>query len=141
MKSQFVRIVLTAALTALGSLTLCAQDKKEAAKIPFAFHANHNSFAAGDYDVEQVSSYGLFQIMDKSNGHSIFVNAPPAVEAKNYSDAHLTFACYKGDCVLSQIWLPGSKIGYARPDAAVDRDLQRKLGMSSMISVRLIAHQ
>jgi hypothetical protein len=141
MKSQFVRIVLTAALTALGSLTLSAQDKKEAAKIPFAFHANHNSFAAGDYSVEQVNYAGLFQLTGKSNGHSIFVNTAPVVEAKGDSDAHLTFACYKGDCVLAQIWLPGSKVGYARPESSVDRDLQRKLGVSSMISVRLTAHK
>ncbi|HZS56638.1 MAG TPA: hypothetical protein VFA65_19690 [Bryobacteraceae bacterium] len=140
MKSQFIRVVLTAGLTLLGSLTLGAQDKQEIAKIPFAFHANHNSFAAGDYRVAQVNNYGLFQLRKEADGHSIFINTLPAVEAKSNSQGHLTFACYHGDCVLSQIWLPGSKTGFARSAGSVDRDLQRKLGVASMVSVRLTAH-
>jgi hypothetical protein len=110
------------------------------AKIPFAFHANQNSFAAGEYSVDPVGTNGIFQLRSREDGHGIFVNAPPTVESRDYAEGHLTFACYQGDCVLSQIWLTGEKVGYARSESSVDRDLQRKLGMATMISVRLTAH-
>ncbi len=140
MKSQFVRIVLAAGLTVLGSLTLSAQDTQENAKVPFAFQASHTSFAAGNYSVYLLNRGGLFQVTSNSGGHSIFINTAPVGEVKGYSEPHLTFACYQGDCALSQIWMPGSKVGYGRSTASVDRDLQRKLGMATMISVRLTAH-
>ncbi|SRR5579884_266248 len=135
MKSQFVPLVLTAGLVTLGSLTLSAQNQVETAKIPFAFQANHTALEAGDYKVEQLNNGGTFQLMS-SNGHSIFVSVPAKVEGTRNTDPHLTFACYQGNCVLSQIWLPGGD-GYVRSDSAVSHDLQRKIGMASMISIRL----
>lgn len=141
MKSQFVRVVLTAGLTLLGSLTLGAQDREEIAKIPFAFQANHTSLAAGDYEVKQLNTNGTFQLVNRNEGNSIFVVAPPTQSASKAAvDGHLTFACYGGDCVLSQIWMPYSNIGYTRSQSAVDHDSQRKLGMATMINVRMIAH-
>jgi hypothetical protein len=140
MKSQFVSIVLTAGLAMLGCLTLRAQNSQEIANIPFAFHANQTAFAAGEYRLQKLNTNGMFRLSSTGDGHSIFVNAPPIVEAKNYVEGHLTFACYQGDCVLSQIWLAGSKIGYARLDSAIDHDRQRKIGVASMINVRLNAH-
>jgi hypothetical protein len=137
MKSQFVRTVLTAGLAMLGGLTLSAQNPSAIAKIPFAYQANHASLAAGKYTVERANVSGLFQLTDQSTGKSIFVNAPSMIEAKGHSEGHLSFACYQGDCVLSQIWLPGSDVGYARSDASVNSDMQRKLSMATMISVRL----
>ena len=58
-------------------------------------------------------------------------------EVKDYGEGHLTFACYGGQCTLSQIWIPGDKLGYIRSTHAVEGDLQKKIGMASMISVRL----
>jgi hypothetical protein len=136
MKSQFVRIVLTAGLTTLGSLTLSAQDKVENAKIPFAFQANHTALSAGDYKISEYNLSGTFQILSVTDGHSTFVNVPSRVEGKPDAGPHLTFACYEGNCVLSEIWMPGGN-GYKRSESAVDHDLQRKLGMATMISVRL----
>lgn len=140
MKGQFVRILTAAGLAMLGSLTLSAQNQGENAKIPFAFHANNTSFTAGEYQVRQVTSSGLFQLMSTKDGNSIFVNAPPLTQANDYVEGHLMFACSGGDCVLSQIWLAGSKIGYIRSDSSVEHDMQRKLGMASMINVKLVAH-
>lgn len=137
MKSQFVSMVLTAGLTMLGSLTLSAQTNKENAKIPFAFQANHNSFPAGTYSVERLNDSGVFQLSPIEGGHSIFVNLPVMSETKKYDQGHLTFACYGDDCVLSQIWMDGYKVGNIRPTASVEGDLHRKIGMASMISVRL----
>ncbi len=137
MKSQLVSMVLTAGLTMLGSLTLSAQTNKEIAKIPFAFQANHNSFAAGTYSVKRLSDGGVFQLSSIQGSPSIFVNMPVISETTKSDEGHLTFACYGHECVLSQIWMAGYKVGNIRPTSSVERDLHRKIGMASMISVRL----
>lgn len=137
MKSQLVSMVLTAGLTMLGSLTLSAQTNKENAKIPFAFQANHHSFAAGTYSVQRLTDSGVFQLSSIQGSPSIFVNLPVTSETTKFDEGHLTFACYSGECVLSQIWLSGYKVGNIRSTSSVERDLHRKIGMASMISVRL----
>ena len=139
MKSQFVHIVLTAGLTVLGSLALSAQNQYETATIPFTFQVNHKSFAAGDYTLARINSSGVFQVMSKESGRSAFVSAPPSLSGKEHEEGRLTFTCYGGDCVLSQIWLDGSSIGYARSQSSIDKDLPRTLGVASLISVPLKA--
>ena len=136
MKSHFSRIVLTAGLALLGSLSLSAQDRQANAKIPFAFQVNHKSLPAGTYGVySQGPQAGLFRLADDT-GHAIFVSAYPS-DAKPSDEGKLTFACAEGKCVLSQIALPGSEIQYARSTSSVDSDMQRKLGMATMVHVRL----
>lgn len=135
MKSQLTRMVLTAGLTVLGSLTLSAQNKDAVAKIPFAFQANHKSLPAGTYGVYLNNQAGIIRLAD-SSGHAIFVSTYPA-DAKPVDDGRLTFACAEGKCVLSQISLPGSEVRYARSKSSVDNDMQRKLGMATMVNVRL----
>lgn len=138
MKSHFSHLVLIAGLTLFGSLSLNAQSKVNAT-IPFSFHADHASWPAGDYSLEKISigDDGHFQLMDKSSGRSMFVTAQIPEGKKNYSEGHLTFACSNGDCVLSQIALPESNIAYTRSDSAVQKDMQRKLGVAAMVNVKL----
>jgi hypothetical protein len=138
MKGQFVRTVLIAGLAALGSLIASAQDRQADAKIPFAFTINHKSMPSGEYRVQSVDNRGLFRINNNSKGGAAFVPAPNTKESKGDADqGHLTFACYQGNCVLTQIWMPGSSVGNYRSDGAVDSDLQRRLGVSTLVSVRL----
>ena len=137
MTRQFVRTVLIAGLTALGSLTLTAQDRSATAKIPFAFRSNHKSMPAGDYRIDRLSEGGLFRLADYDAATAEFVPAPVLVDAKNHDEGRLTFACYQGQCVLSQIAMPGSSVAYKRSQSAVDNDLQRKLGMATMVNIRL----
>ena len=138
MKSQFVRTVLIAGLATIGSLTASAQNKSADAKIPFAFTANHKSYPAGEYRIQETNTSGLFQLNDYADAKSGLVSAGGAEDRKGSAEqGHLTFACAQGDCVLSQIWLPGSSVGYVRSTSAVDSDLQRKLGMATMVTVRL----
>ena len=140
MKSQFVRTVLIAGLTLIGSLSLSAQNKYADAKVPFAFQVNHTAFAAGEYRIHELNQSGLFQITNETTRQSVFVPAGIGPSKKDYDEGHLTFACHQGDCALSQIWLPGSDTGYVRSDASVNSDMQRKLGMASIVSVRLRTH-
>jgi hypothetical protein len=135
MKSQFTRTVLTAGLALFGSLTLSAQDRQANAKIPFAFEVNHQSLPAGTYGVYWQAQGGVFRIADDS-GHASFVSTY-AADTKRVDDGKLTFACAEGKCVLSKIALPGSEFQYARSTSAVDNDMERKLGMATMVNVRL----
>jgi hypothetical protein len=135
MKSQFTRIVLAAGLTVLGSLALSAQDRQANAKIPFAFQVNHKSLPAGSYGIYRHDQAGLFRLGD-NNGHAAFVSTY-ASDKKPTDEGTLTFACAQGKCVLSQIALPGSEMRYARSTSSVDSDMQRKLGMATMVNVRL----
>jgi hypothetical protein len=137
MKSQFVRTVLIAGLAAMGSLTVSAQNNLADAKIPFAFTANHKSYPAGDYRIQESNTSGYFQLNDYAEGKSGIVTANGTADAKRSEKGHLTFACAEGNCVLSEVWMPGSSVGRIRSASAVDRDLQRKLGMATMVSVRL----
>ena len=137
MKSQFVRTVLTAGLAIIGSLTASAQSNSADAKIPFAFTANHTAMPAGDYRIHETDTPGVFRLNDYADAKAIVVSAAGRQDSKPSMTGHLSFACYQGDCVLSQIWLPGSSVGYIRSSSAVDSDLQRKLGMATMVNVRL----
>jgi hypothetical protein len=137
MKSQFVRTVLIAGLAAIGSLTVSAQSNSADAKIPFAFTANHKSYPAGNYRIQETSTAGWFQLNNYAEAKSGVVTASAREDAKRSEKGHLTFACAKGDCVLSQVWIPGNSVGYIRSASAVDSDLQRKLGVATMVSVRL----
>ncbi|HEX4748144.1 MAG TPA: hypothetical protein VH302_01255 [Bryobacteraceae bacterium] len=138
MKSQFSHVVLIAGLTLFGSLSLNAQTKA-GATVPFIFQANHYAFSPGDYTLEQAGANtpGRFQLTEKSTGHSIFVTIPIPKDKKNYEEGHLTFACNDGDCVLAQVALPNSNLVYARSDSSIEKDMDRKLGMTAMVNVKL----
>ncbi len=139
MKSQFVRIVLTAGLTILGSISLSAQSNRETAKIPFAFHVGETQLSAGDYTVQRVNTAGLFQVT-RQDGHSMFINAPAVLSGKAHEHGRLTFACYAKDCALSQIWMDNSELGYSRSASSLDRDLSRRLSMAALISIPFVTH-
>lgn len=138
MKSQFVSLVLTAGMTLMGSLSLGAQDSKTVvATVPFAFQANGSAMSAGEYKVSKLDYDAPFQITQISSGHALFVPAPYQKEVKGPAYGHLTFTCVSGDCVLSEIWLPGAETGYARSASSVEKDMQHRIGMATMINVPL----
>jgi hypothetical protein len=128
-------ILLAAGLSVFGSQSLSAQDQQEIANIPFAFHANQRTFPAGTYRVAAKNQTGLFQLFGPS-GHSIFMSASRQKAGKP-DNPRLTFARYGDDYLLSEIWLPGSTVGYTMSESALKQELTRKIGVVSMISVRL----
>jgi hypothetical protein len=136
MNSQFVRTVLIAGLTLAGSLTIGAQDKSATAKIPFTFQSNHRSMPAGEYRIDRLNDSGVFSLRLTDGAPAVFVTATNTAETKQ-TEGHLTFACQQEQCVLSEIWLPGSSTGYKRSNSSVERDMQRKLGTATMVNVRL----
>jgi hypothetical protein len=138
MKSHFSHVVLIAGLTLFGSLSLNAQSKVNAT-VPFSFQADHATWPAGDYSLQKISlgDDGHFQLTDKTSGRSVFITAQIPEGKRDYSEGHLTFACSNGNCVLSQIAMPESNVAYARSNSAVEKDMQRKLGVAAMVSVKL----
>jgi hypothetical protein len=136
MKRQFTTLVLTAGLSAtLGSFSLSAQNRSEVADIPFAFQVQQKTLPAGHYLVDQRSVGGLFQLYD-ARGHSIFLSALQQNRAEP-DKPKLTFACYGHDCVLAKVSMPGADVSYGLSQKQIEKNLPHKMGMVSMISVRL----
>ncbi|MGI8962546.1 MAG: hypothetical protein ACR2IV_22875 [Bryobacteraceae bacterium] len=135
MKLQVKNIFLTAGLSALlGSLTISAQEQKEIANIPFAYHVGEQTLAAGKYTVQETNSGGVLQLRDNTSGHSIFVSVLPADTGRK--DSKLTFSCYAGECSLSQIWMAGDV--YSLRSKPFPREAKNQIGVLALVSVPLL---
>lgn len=138
MTRNMTHMILTAGLSALlGAAILGAQNSSEVANVPFTFHSEQQTFPAGKYRVSERGSNGVFQLYGP-NQESIFVTAMVPVTA-NPAKPHLTFACLGGECVLSEISMPGKDTGYRASKSQIDKNLTHKLGIATMISVPLKA--
>jgi hypothetical protein len=137
-KNIKTHMILSAGLSALlGTTTLSAQQRTEVAEVPFTFHAQQQTFPAGEYQVTQKNSGSVFQLMS-SEGKSIYLNAQ-LLNTTDPQRPHLTFARYGGEYVLSAISMPGTDIGHAVSQSAIDKNLTQKMGLAAMISVSLKA--
>ncbi len=138
MKRKMTHMILTAGLSALfGTAILSAQNSREVANIPFTFHAQQQTLAAGTYQIAERGSDGIFQLSGPDR-KSIFVGALVPISA-NPNKPHLKFACYGHECVLSEISMPGRETAYRVSQSQIDKNLTHKLGIASMISVPLKA--
>jgi hypothetical protein len=136
MKLHLRSVVLTAGLSALlGSLTLSAQDQKEVANIPFAYHVGQQNLPAGKYTVGETSTHGILQLRDNASGHSILVPVIPEDTGK--SDSKLTFGCYAGQCSLSEVWMAGDV--YKLRAKQFPREAKNQLGVVAMVSIPLLS--
>ncbi|MBV9155595.1 MAG: hypothetical protein JO097_04990 [Acidobacteriaceae bacterium] len=134
MKRQLTHILLSAGLALFGTLMLSAQDQKEVANIPFAFEASHTAMPAGEYTVDETGTRGLFQLSDRS-GHSVFMSTLLQNNGKT-DNPRLTFRHAGDQYVLAQIATSdGSEYGVSK--SSIEKDLNRKLEMAALISVRL----
>jgi hypothetical protein len=132
-------MILTAGLSALlGTTILGAQSLSEMANIPFTFHSEQQTFAAGQYRVSERGSNGIFQLYGPDQ-KSIYVSASVPVTVTS-AKPHLTFTCSGGECVLSEIAMPGRDVAYRVSKSKIDKNLSHKLGIATMISVPLKAH-
>jgi hypothetical protein len=128
--------VLGAALSAFaGALVTSAQNSRAIANVPFAFQTQGPVLDAGQVMVKEVNGQGVYQIMDHT-GESTFWSASAKVAA-DPQKPHLTFACYAHNCVLAEIAMPGSNSALRLSEAAINRQLPRKIGVASMIYAAL----
>ena len=136
MKLNMTHMILTAGLSALlGTASLGAQNLREVADVPFTFHAQQQTFPAGTYELAERGTDGVFQLYGP-NRKSILIGIMTPVSA-NPAKPHLKFACYGGECVLSEIAMPGRETAYRASQFQIDKNLTHKLGVAAMISVPL----
>ncbi|MGA8028642.1 MAG: hypothetical protein WB992_15975 [Bryobacteraceae bacterium] len=134
MNRKLKHILLTAGFAVFGSLALTAQDQREVANIPFAFEASHTAMPAGQYTVKETGTRGLFQVYD-AKGHGVFLSTASREQGKP-ENPRLAFRVSGDQHILAQVWTPDGA-GYGVSKSSIERDLNRKLEMASLISVRL----
>ena len=133
---QSKSIILAAVLSAFaGAVVASAQNSREVATVPFAFHTQGPVLASGQVSVKEVNDRGIYTLTD-SEGTSTFWTASRK-EVADPGKPHLTFACYGHDCVLAEISMPGSSTAFKASEASIDKQLQRKIGVAAMIRVPL----
>jgi hypothetical protein len=136
MKRIFTTILMAVGITGPLVTHLAAQQSRMVADIPFTFLVDNRALPAGHYDLSQQTISGSVFALRDARGHSIFV--PVAVrEDGKPNNPSLTFACYGKDCVLAKITPPNSLTAYSLSRETIEKNLHHKLGMSSMVAVKL----
>ena len=136
MKRTLTSVLMAAGIA--GSLVahLSAQNSRTVADIPFAFVANQTVMPAGRYELKQSDASGSSFALRNADGRAAFVTA--GIRENGSPDRpHLTFACYGKECVLAKIAPPGSAIAYSLSERSVEKNLQHKLSVASMVSIKL----
>jgi hypothetical protein len=132
MTQTLTTMIFAATLSATFGVTALKAQEQAVATIPFAFHVQSQTMPAGRYEVKQLGNAASIILISDRQGHSRFVGTVPQGQAKPV-DPKLTFACYKGECSLMTVDLPGSGVSHrlqqTRPAIS--------MGLSSMIAVRL----
>jgi hypothetical protein len=135
MKSQYTRLVLSAAATVLlGTQVVSAQNETEVAKIPFAFQASERTLPAGDYTVAETGTRGVFRVYDGS-GENLFVTMVPKDRATP-NQPKLTFLCDGNQRILAKIQTESGE-AYGMSDSAIAKQLTRRVQMAALVSVAL----
>jgi len=132
MKRQLTSIILAGTLSAFaGAVATNAQNARETANVTFDYQVAGKALDAGKVTVKEINNMGLFSVMD-STGKSVYWNATKQVSA-DPSNPHLTFSCYNGECLLSEVAMPGSNVAHKLSD----RQASHNIGIATMISVPL----
>jgi hypothetical protein len=135
--------ILTSILMAVGIAgpfisNLSAQGHGMSADIPFAFVAGKSTMPAGRYVVRTANASG--SVFELNNGSNSVLIQLGVNEDRKSDKASVTFACDGKDCLLAKITPPGTFYAFGLGKNEVEKRLHHKLGMASMISVKLNAH-
>jgi hypothetical protein len=138
MTHKFSKLILTAGFSALlGTSAAVAQNQTEVADVPFTFHAAQTTLQAGKYTVAEQTPSGILVLRD-ADGHSIFVSMRPGKDS-NPEQPKLTFVHDGEDYVLEGVSMAGKTESWESSQSAIEKNLNRKLGVAAMISVPLRA--
>ncbi|MBV8827629.1 MAG: hypothetical protein JO108_00215 [Acidobacteriaceae bacterium] len=136
MKRIMTSVLMAAGIAGPFVAHLGAQDNRTAADIPFAFVANQTVMSAGHYELVSIDASGSLFTLRNANGRGVLVTG--GIRENGSPDRpHLTFACYGKECVLAKIAPPGSAIAYSLSERSVEKNLQHKLSVASMVSIKL----
>jgi hypothetical protein len=135
MKRILITLLTAVGITGPFVAHLAAQGTPLEADIPFAFVVSNHTMPAGKYRVSRTTTAGpVFTLRGESS--AIMVQLPRNEDGKPQNPS-LTFACYGKECVLAKITPPDSQTAYALSQNAIEKNLSHRLGMASMISIKL----
>lgn len=108
---------VTAVLAALlAAPSLMAQGTRLVADIPFAFHVNDQTFAAGEWTLMKTESARTYLwILKDQDLKSVMLFAANCAYRPLSSNTVLTFNRYGDEYYLSEIWTPGEVGSYLPP--------------------------
>jgi hypothetical protein len=135
MKRIFVTLLAAVGLTGSLAVPLTAQSTPAQAKIPFSFVVSNQTLPAGTYAISRVTPVAPVFVL-RGEGSSVVVNFSQNEDGKPQNPS-LTFVCYGNECVLDKIAPPDSTTAYSLSPAALEKNLPHKLGMASMISIKM----
>lgn len=135
MTRHFTQAIVVAGLAALlGSIPVYAQDTRNTAEIPFAFHTADVWLTPGTYVVQRFNEAGLFRLYNFS-GESTFVMM--SIDKHRPADnARLTFRCNGDDCALAEIWTSDG-MSYHRSKSSLEKEMHSRIDVAAEISVAL----
>jgi hypothetical protein len=136
MKRIFVTLLTAIGITSPFVVRLAAQTNSAVAEVPFAFVASNRTLPAGKYNVSELRPGSAIFSLRNAEGQSIFVQLPLSEDGKPENPS-LTFACYGSECVLAKVTPPNSPTAYALNPSSIEKQLPHRLGMASMISIKL----
>ena len=140
MKRILTRILIAAGLAGPFVAHVAAQDHRMITNIPFTFNVNETTMPAGRYQLIQsdISGSGFF-VLRNATGRAIFVLLGNREDGKPDKPS-ITFACHANKCVLAKIAPPASLTEYSLDRDSVKRTLHNRLGMASIVSIKLATH-
>lgn len=100
----------------LAAPAMMAQGTRVVADIPFPFHVNDKTFAAGEWTLTKTESAGVhLWILKDREFRSVMLFATNYAYRPLSSDTLLTFNRYGDQYYLSEIWTPGEVGSYLPP--------------------------
>jgi hypothetical protein len=138
MKRLLTTLLLTIATSGPFAARMAAQTNQAKAEIPFAFVASNRTLPAGTYTFAQLGASVPVFTLRNTKGHGLLVHLGTNETGKP-QDPSLTFACYGKECILARITPPNSEVAYGLSKSSIEKNLPHKMGMASMISIKLKA--
>jgi hypothetical protein len=138
MKRILTSLLMAVGITGPFVAHLAAQTNTAVADIPFAFVISNHTMPAGEYRVSELRYGNPVFVFSDARGHSIIVPLTHS-ERGNPEKPSVTFACYGKECVLAKVTPPNSQTAYALSQEAIEKNLPHRLGMASMIAIKVSA--
>ena len=141
MKRILATILLAVGMTGPFVARLRAQSRLEAkADVPFTFIYGDSTLTSGTYLVSVANPVGVIFALTDQQGYSTVAHL--GVPAEGSPDKpSLTFVCAGGQCVLAKITPPFAATAHSLSPSAIEKKLPHKLGLASMVSIKLTPRQ
>jgi hypothetical protein len=131
------RMFVAALFTVVSSVVLQAQTSLLKTTIPFEFRIGKSVLPAGQYAIEDRTSYMLVRQIDKGEKKSVVVLTHPADPNGASEKSHLTFHRYGDQYFLRQVWAYGN--GKDLPKTPQERSREKELAWNRGSGMETVA--